>query len=228
MSEDELGAPRMSRRIAAFFDMDRTLLHCNTGTEWVRFQRKSGKMSAWKMLRAMAWIARYKLSILDFEAVAAIAIADLTGQPEKDMIAEARRFFDEYVVPSIAPRAHDALAFHRREGHVIAILSSSTPYVTEPLAERLGIEHVLCTRLRVEEGRFTGLHVAPACAGAGKIHWAERFAEEHEIDLAASWFYTDSYSDLPMLLRVGVQKVINPDTRLARHARRAGWEPEEW
>ena len=215
-------------RVAAFFDMDRTLLRCNTGSEWIRFLRRRGEISTWKTLRAVSWIVRYKLSILDLEAVTRVAIADVAGDPESEMIEKARRFFDAEVVHTVAPRAHEALAWHRREGHLVAILSSSTPYVTEPLARHLGIDHVLCTRLHVDGGRFVGTHQAPACAGLGKVHWAERFATQHEVDLAASWFYTDSYTDLPMLDRVGKRKVINPDARLLRHARRVGWEVEAW
>ncbi|MSP63965.1 MAG: HAD family hydrolase [Myxococcales bacterium] len=215
-------------RVAAFFDMDRTLLRCNTGTQWIRFLRRRGEISLWKTARAVSWILRYKLAILDMEAVTRVAIGDLAGDLEEPMIDKARAFFADEVVNAIAPRALVALEHHRREGHLVAILSSSTPYVAEPLARHLGIEHVLCTRLHVAGGRFVGTHEAPACYGAGKVHWAERFARERDVDLAASWFYTDSYSDLPMLLRVGVPKVVNPDPRLRRHAQRAGWPMEEW
>jgi HAD superfamily hydrolase (TIGR01490 family) len=215
-------------RIAAFFDMDRTLLRCNTGTQWVRFLRRRGELPAWKALRAMGWIARYKLALIDLEAVTRIATADVAGDPEAPMIEKAHAFFQQHVVGAVAPRALEQIAFHREKGHVLAILSSSTPYVTEPLARYLGIDHVLCTRLHVVDGRFLGTHEPPACAGAGKVHWAERFARERDVDLSASWFYTDSYSDLPMLERVGVPRVVNPDARLLRHARRAGWETEQW
>ena len=57
---------------------------------------------------------------------------------------------------------------------------------------------------------------------------AERFAAEHGIDLAKSYFYTDSYSDLPMLLKVGGPRAVNPDRRLRRHAQRAGWPILAW
>jgi HAD superfamily hydrolase (TIGR01490 family) len=215
-------------RVAAFFDMDRTLLRCNTGTQWIKFLRRRGEISTWKALRAMAWIARYKLSIIDMEAVTGLAVADLAGDLEADMLEKARAFFAEEVLGEIAPKGLDALSFHRREGHLVALLTGSTPYVAELLARHLGIEHVLCTRLSVEGGRFTGRHIAPACAGDGKVVWADRFARERDVDLAASWFYTDSYSDLPMLRRVGVPRIVNPDTRLRRHAARAGWPTEEW
>ncbi len=111
---------------------------------------------------------------------------------------------------------------------MVAILSSSTPYVTEPVARHLGIEHVLCTRPSIRDGKFDGTHVRPACFGEGKVHWAELFAREREVDLAQSFFYTDSYSDLPMLERVGLARVVNPDTRLRRHAQRVGWSMEIW
>jgi len=216
------------KTVAAFFDMDRTLIRCNSGTEWVKFLRRRGEISRWKMLQAMGWIARYKLSILDMESVTGRVTATMAGQLEEDIVQKCIAFNAELVLPQIADDARRAVEKHRADGHVLAILSSSTPYVTEPLAHHLGIEHVLCTRLEVADGKFVGLHVKPACYGAGKVHWAQQFADEHQVDLARSFFYTDSYTDLPMLLRVGEARVINPDSRLRRHARRVGWPIELW
>jgi HAD superfamily hydrolase (TIGR01490 family) len=213
---------------AAFFDMDRTLIRANSGTEWIRWLRRRGEISTVRMLHAMTWIARYKLSMIDMEAVITKVTAEMAGDSEQEMIDKALEFTRVVVLPSIAPKARDAIAQHRGRGDVVAILSSSSPYVTEPLAQHLGIEHVLCTRLSVRDGRFEGTHVKPACFGAGKVHWAEAFARERGVDLGRSFFYTDSYTDLPMLERVGVARVVNPDTRLKRHARRVGWDVEEW
>ncbi|HEX2569997.1 MAG TPA: HAD family hydrolase [Polyangia bacterium] len=215
-------------RAAAFFDMDRTLLTVNTATRWLSFMRRRGEISLWKTLQGAAWIAQYKLSILDIETVTALATADMKGSPEAELIEKCRIFYEEEVAPAVAPKARTAIEFHRRQGHVVAILSSSTPYVTEPLARALGIEHVLCTRFHIEGGRFVGTHIKPACYGTGKVHWAEQFADEYGVNLAESWFYTDSYTDLPMLERVGVPRVINPDARLRRHARKRGWATETW
>jgi HAD superfamily hydrolase (TIGR01490 family) len=214
--------------VAAFFDMDRTLLQCNTATRWIAFLRKRGEISMWKTLQAMSWIARYKLAVLDMEAVTTLATADMKGSEEAELIRKCQEFYAAEVEAAVAPKALEAVEFHRGQGHLLAILSSSTPYVTEPLAKKLGIDHVLCTRFHIEDGRFLGTHVRPACYGEGKVHWAEQFAHDHSVDLAASYFYTDSYSDLPMLERVGQPRVINPDTRLLRHARRRGWPMELW
>src|SRR5262249_14589414 len=76
---------RPATRPAAFFDMDRTLLRCNTGTLWILWLRRHGEISLYGMMRALSWIAQYKLSVLDMEAVAARVIADMAGQEEREL-----------------------------------------------------------------------------------------------------------------------------------------------
>jgi putative phosphoserine phosphatase/1-acylglycerol-3-phosphate O-acyltransferase len=113
---------------------------------------------------------------------------------------------------------------HKARGHVVAILSSTTNYLADPLAEELGIEHLLVSRLVVRDGCFTGEAHRPICFGEGKLYWARRFAAEHDVDLAASFFYSDSVTDVPMLEIVGHPQIVNPDPLLRRVARRRGWE----
>jgi HAD superfamily hydrolase (TIGR01490 family) len=216
-------------RVAAFFDMDGTLVRCNTGTLFIRFLRRRGEITVPRMLRAFGWIAQYKLAVLDMERLSTRLIAEMAGDSEAEMADKCRLFFEDEIAAMVTDGARSAIARHRESGHVLAILTSSTRYLSEKLAERVGIEHVLCTRLDIDAaGRFAGTHVRPACYGPGKVHWAERFAHEHDVDLRESFFYTDSYSDLPMLERVGSARVINPDARLLRHARRVGWEVTRW
>jgi phosphoserine phosphatase len=107
------------------------------------------------------------------------------------------------------------------------MLTGSTQYAAEAVSAGVGIEHTLCSRLEVVDGRFTG-RLAERCFGVHKVTLAERFAADHGIDLGRSAFYSDSYNDLPMLERVGTPVAVNPDQRLRRHARRAGWRIEQW
>jgi phosphoserine phosphatase len=80
----------------------------------------------------------------------------------------------------------------------------------------------------VHNDLFTGRLIGPACVGAGKIHWAEELVTRHALDLKQSFFYTDSYTDIPMLERVGNGVVVNPDPRLRYAAKRRGWPVQDW
>ena len=213
---------------AAFFDMDLTLLRVNSGSRWIKYQRRRGEIS-WPMLvRSGFWLFQYQLSVLNMESVAAKLATDMAGDAESEMRDKVGEFYRTELRDTISPIAREALERHREQGDSIVLLTSATPYVAEPLADELLIPHVLCTRLAVENGRFSGALLPPTCYGVGKVHHAERFAEAHGIDLAQSSFYTDSYSDLPMLQRVGRPVAVNPDRRLSRYARRQGWPIRSW
>jgi HAD superfamily hydrolase (TIGR01490 family) len=215
-------------RVGAFFDVDRTLVACNTGRLFLRDLRRRGEISFLRALRAMGWMAKYHLSLIDLDAVAGQLAAQMRGWSEKDFAERCRRWVEDDVLPLLLPSALRQIESHRKEGHLLAILSSSPTYVTRPIAETLGLDEVLSTQFEVEAGQFTGKLKGPCCFGKGKVHWAEELVSRKPIDLASSWFYTDSYSDLPMLERVGNRVVVNPDPRLKRTARQRGWRVENW
>lgn len=218
----------MSQRIAAFFDLDQTLLRVNSGSRWMAFLRQRGEVGPAAMLRSAYWLAKYKLSILDMETLATRLVSDLAGDPEPEMRTKATLFWESEVRPALSDAGVAVLNHHREQTHLLALLTSTTQYVAEPVAEHLDVSHILCTRLHVEGGQFLGTCERPTCFGHGKVHHAERWAREHDIDLSRSYFYTDSYSDLPMLQRVGEPRIVNPDRRLRSYAQRRGWPILNW
>jgi HAD superfamily hydrolase (TIGR01490 family) len=215
-------------RVGAFFDLDRTLVACNTGGLFLRDLRRRGEISFFRALRAMGWMLKYHLSLIDLNTVAAGVVEEMRGWSEKEFAERCRRWVEDEVLPLLLPVGLRKIERHRGEGHLLAILSSSPTYVTRPIAETLGLDEVISTQFEVNEGQFTGKLVGPACFGHGKVHWAEDLGVRRKVDLGASWFYTDSYSDLPMLERVGNRVVVNPDPRLKRAARLRGWPVENW
>ena len=215
-------------KVGAFFDVDHTLLDVNSRARWLRHAWLTGQTSSLQALRALGWLVRYRLALLDLEAVTVLAAKDYRGRSAADLDAEARSWFRRDIEAHVCIEGRARVAEHQAKGHVVALLTSGTRFSVTPLAELLGVTHLLCTELEVEGGELTGRHIAPACAGAGQVVYAGRFAAEHGIDLSQSYFYTDSYSDLPMLERVGCPRVVNPDPRLKRRARTRGWEIERW
>ena len=121
------------------------------------------------------------------------------------------------------PAGRRARARDEAAGHVVAIVSGATKFVVRPLAERLRVRHFLYTRLEVENGLFTGRVIEPICFEEGKIYWIQNFIEREGIDLAKSYFYTDSITDLPLLDLVGHPVAVNPDPLLYRTAVRRRW-----
>jgi len=218
----------MSRNdIAAFFDMDKTVLSKSSGMLYTQHLFRTGQIGWWEMLLVLWSMVKYKLALVDWPRVVQRFMERVRGQQEMDMLAEARRWFHELIVPHIAPLAVERMAWHREQGHHVALLSASTPYVVGLLAEYLGLaDNYICTRLEVINGVFTGRIVQPLCYAEGKVYWAETYARERGVNLDRSFFYTDSVSDMPMLQRVGCPVAVNPDYRLKRYARQRGWPVE--
>ncbi len=133
-------------------------------------------------------------------------------------------WFETSLRHAIAPGGPEQIAFHKRLGHHVAIVSAATPYAVKPISEALGLgDAFLATELEVIDGCFTGKVLEPACFGAGKVARTRSYAEAHHIDLDASYFYSDSDSDIPLLDAVGHPVAVNPSRKLARIAAKRGW-----
>jgi HAD superfamily hydrolase (TIGR01490 family) len=210
-------------RIGAFFDMDKTLIAENSGSLYMRYRYQRGEIGGLDLLAGLGAYLQYKLGILDIRNWTKRMMVQFRGQEEAELEREARVWFEAMVAATIYPRAAELVREHEERGHVVAIVSGATKFVVRPLAERLGVRHFLYTRLEVEDGRFTGRVVEPICFEEGKIYWIQHFIERHGIDLARSFFYTDSITDLPLLDLVGHPVVVNPDPLLYRTAVRRRW-----
>jgi HAD superfamily hydrolase (TIGR01490 family) len=215
-------------RVGAFFDLDRTLVACNTGRLFVQDLRRRGELSLGRAVRALGWIAKYHFALVDLDTVLGGVAQFLRGRSEAEFAELCQRWVEDHVLPRLLPEGLRRIERHRQEGHLLALLSTTPCYVARPLARTLGLDAVGSTEFEVVKGHLTGALAGPACYGPGKVTWAEALGRQHRLDLGQSWFYTDSYTDLPMLERVGNAVVVNPDPRLKKTARQRGWPVESW
>ncbi|MBL8718718.1 MAG: HAD-IB family hydrolase [Myxococcales bacterium] len=214
---------------AVFFDMDRTLVRKNTAQLYVRYQRMIGEAGRRDTLRALWWVLQYTVGVVDAESVAGKAIRELQGFSERDFQARCEIWFRDMVAPHVTHIAKQTVRQHLDAGDMCAIVTGATRYPADPLGRMLDIPHVLATNLETDaHGRFTGNFVRPLCYGEGKIARSEALAKEHGHTLDEAVFYSDSISDLPLLERVKVPVVVNPDPRLRRLARARKWRIEQW
>jgi HAD superfamily hydrolase (TIGR01490 family) len=180
-------------------------------------------------LRAAIWIGRYHLGFADVDSAIRDTIATLRGTREADLRQRTLAFYETYIRGRYRPGALTALVDHGRAGHARFLLTSSSPYLSKPVADELGLDGFLCTRFETDaNGLFTGRAVEPLCFGAGKVVHARALAEERGVTLATCSYAADSTADLPMLEAVGHPVAVNPDVRLARVARARGWPLVDW
>lgn len=214
--------------VVAFFDLDRTLIGKSSGELYIRTLKKQGRVSHRTLAKILAATALYGLNILSPEWLMERAASWYEGESEQEMIAFCRDFFHDTVKDYLYEEAVQRVREHQARGHTVALLTAATSYIAEPAGLFLGIPHLLCTRLDVQDGRFTGKLLKPICHGKGKLYWAIEFCKAHGAVLEESYFYTDSIRDLPALEAVGYPRPVNPDGALVRVARRRGWPVERF
>jgi len=213
----------------AFFDFDRTLIAANSGPLWIRSELKLGNISRWQAVRAGVWFTRYSLGFAAIETAVEAAIATLAGSPEEALKSRTRQFYLDQLQSLYRPGARTALLKHRERGDRLVLLTSSSLYLSELVAEDLHLDGILCNRFEVDErGIYTGRVKGTLCFGEGKRQHAEAFALQSGIPLSECTFYTDSYADFPLMEVVGTPIAVNPDRRLRREALRRGWKVVDW
>ncbi len=210
-------------QIAAFFDVDRTLLAGFSVVEFIRDGIVSGRMGGSEILETAAAIAQFQMGRIGFSAFVAGTSAALKGVASNEFAAVGERIFRERLAANVYPESRALVQAHLKKGHSVAVVSSATRYQIDPIAKDLGIRHVLCTRLEVKNGKLTGEVLKPTCYGEGKATHAREFAAHHRVDLEQSYFYSDSDEDLPLLAIVGKARPTNPNSRLREIAVKRGW-----
>lgn len=211
----------------AFFDMDRTLIDVNSGHLWVREEWRAGRMSTLQVGTALWWFARYAMGADDLEHAMQVAAAKYGGVAEAEMQAMVGAWFDRDVRDHIRPGALRALKSHREAGDACVVATSSSQFAARCAQSAWNLTDIICTKVEVVDGVITG-NLERNGFGHHKLEQCKQWASEHSIPLSDATFYTDSYSDLPLLEAVGTPVVVDPDRRLARAARERGWEIVDW
>jgi len=217
----------MTVKKAALFDMDRTLVRRDTASLFMRYQRDIGEASLVELLQAGWWVLLYTLGWCDAQGVAKKAFRKYAGQREDQFYESCERWYLEYVQEHVSEAGRAAVEAHRAAGEVVALVTGALRFAASPLARDLGIDHVVCSDVEVEDGRLTG-RPRELCYGSAKVELASRIAETEGFVLEEATFYSDSITDLPLLELVATPVVVNPDARLRRVARRRGWRIETW
>ncbi len=208
--------------IAAFFDVDGTLIAGFSALAFWRDRVARGELGLSDVRDSLRSAIGFQRGQVGFRALLAGMARTLEGLEEKSFAETGERLFEEALATLIYPESRALVEAHQQRGHTVAIVSAATRFQIEPLARDLGVDHLLCSDLEVQDGRFTG-NVGETCWAGQKATAARDLARAHDLDLSRSYFYSDSQADLPLLREVGRPHAVNPDWRLERAARARGW-----
>jgi HAD superfamily hydrolase (TIGR01490 family) len=225
--EEEIAqVPPEEGRGAAFFDLDRTLMAGSSGLYWARAARGAGLLTRRRMARYGWQNVRFRLRGSTDQATDRVrreAGEMIAGQRVVDLQRLSPKVLAG-VLPRLYPTMLDVAHAHQDAGRPVFICTAASQEMADMLAHVLSFDGAVGARSEIVEGRYTGRAAGPFTYREGKAQAIRELAAERGIDLSASYAYSDSESDLPMLRAVGHPVAVNPDAELRRVARAEGWE----
>ena len=212
---------------AAFFDLDKTVIATASMVAFGRPLYDEGLISRRTVLRSLYGQLVYMHLGASDEKLQRIreSVLTLTRGWDQQRIREiVRETLEQVVEPIVYREALELIDEHRSAGRRVFIVSASPEEIVEPLGAYLGVDEVIASRASIDDdGRYTG-EMERYAYGPFKAEIMHEVAEQQGIDLAASYAYSDSYTDAPMLEIVGHPVAVNPDRVLLKLARERGWE----
>ena len=213
-------------RIAAFFDLDGTLIPGSANIPLAKAAFGAGLVSKRELALDLARNASFMLRGASDDSSAKVRdriLRGVKGHPGSEVERLADGFLDD-LVATITPTMREVLAQHRAEGHELVLVSASPTEIVLRFAVAAGMDYgVGTTAGRDEAGCFDGTLAGPFCYKEGKAEVIRGLAATHGYDLAQCFAYSDSVSDEPMLAIVGHPVAVNPDHELRLMALAGGW-----
>jgi HAD superfamily hydrolase (TIGR01490 family) len=210
---------------AAFFDLDRTLMAGSSAFQFGRAAYRHGLISRRRLAADALANVRFRLHGSTDEGT--VELRDRISQAIEGVRVRDLARLGPDVLAGILPRVYPAMlrvAYeHQDAGRRVYICTAASQELADLIARVLVFDRGIGSRSEVRDGVYTGRPAGPFTYREGKAQAIRELAEQEGIDLAASYAYSDSESDLPMLRAVGHPVAVNPDKELARVAREEGW-----
>lgn len=220
---DQVLAAPEGPHIGALFDFDGTIIAGFSAFAMLREKFQRRELGVEEIIETANVMAQYSAGTMGFSGLMLGAAKFMKGVTEESYREFGEELYQKHIAKKVYPESRALIEAHIAKGHTVAIISSATIYQIEPTARDLGIDHVLCSEYEIENGEFTGDIIRPLCFGQGKVIAAEKLAAQHDVDLAQSFFYSDSDDDLELLEHVGNPRPLNPNRKLTSIAKANDW-----
>ena len=210
--------------IAAFFDFDDTLIGINSSKIGFKWLRENKMLTKWYLFKITFFGILHKINIISEKQLANILISFYKDKNLTEFSAQADKFYNDLLKPHLVPSIAKRLEYHKKQGHIVVIVSGSIRYYLEPAAKDLGVHHIICTDLEESKnGLLTGKPIGQICIGGYKKELTLKLVDKLNIDLKKSYAYGDNQSDIPLLKLVGNPVAVEPTSKLKKFAQNNNW-----
>ena len=209
----------------AIFDLDHTLLNGDSDYLWGEYMVETGIVNAQEYrARNEEFYRDYQRGTLDNDRYLEFALEPLTHYTIEKLHAWREDYVEKWIKPIIAPGTRQLLDSHRSRSHELLIISATNLFITEPIAELLGVPTILSTEPEIVDDRYTGRYLGTPTYQEGKVVVLNQWLENTSHDLEGSYFYSDSINDLALLEQVENPVAAHPDDELKAIALERGWK----
>ena len=208
----------------AIFDLDNTLIAGDSDHLWGDYLIELGVVDGGDYKASNdQFYQDYLRGELDIDAYLQFALAPLSRYPLEQLYAWREGFIRDKIRPIMLPAASELLDRHRAAGDTLLIITATNDFVTEPIADALGVANLIATRAERGDQRYTGRVLGVPSYREGKVTRLQDWLAATGQDLVDSWFYSDSHNDLPLLRQVSHPVAVDPDDSLRVAAEEQGW-----
>jgi len=209
----------------AIFDLDNTLLGGDSDFLWGRYLCENGIVDEDAYRRANEhYYQQYLEGSLDIYEFLAFVFKPLASH-DLEILEEWRAaYLEQKIKPIMLPAAEALVERHRARGDTLLIITATNSFLTTPIANMLGIDHLIASDPEMVDGRFTGRVAGQPSFQHGKVERLKEWLASHDLDLKDSVFYSDSHNDLPLLELVDTPVAVDPDPKLHAVAEQRGWK----
>ncbi|SIR62944.1 HAD-IB family hydrolase [Williamsia sterculiae] len=219
----EIRAAPTGKKVAAFFDYDGTLIDGFSASAITRSRIRSMEFGFGELASALLIALRGVKSELDYADVLELTRPAFAGRTYAELLEFGDRLFRHETAARLRPQMWHIIREHRDMGHRIVIASSATRFQIEPIAREIEADDALATDVEVVDGVVTGEITGRPLWGPGKAAAVRKLARDNDIDLEASFAYSDGDEDIPYLESVGHPAAVSPRRGLRAEAEERGW-----
>jgi len=209
----------------ALFDLDNTLLSDDSDYRWGQFLAERQLIDSVEHTKKnKAFYEQYSAGTLDIHEFCAFSFEFLSSKSMEELAVLHADFMETQIQQVMSNKSKALIAQHKAMGHTLMVITATNSFVTRPIVTAFGIDHLIATEPKIENGRYTTEIDGVPSFKEGKVTRLNAWLEENNETLEDSYFYSDSHNDLPLLELVKTPIAVDPDPTLTAVAKTKGWD----